>query len=93
MLDLLEEYKNTFTQGVGWTDIVSHKIILKERVPYITRIYAIPDSLQNEIDRQIAEHLEQGMIEESDRPYPAPIVYVKKRNGEIRLMSTIGQSI
>ena len=48
-------------------------------------MYAIPDSLQNEVDRQIAELLEQGMVEESDSPYAAPIVCVKKRNGEIRL--------
>ena len=40
--------------------------------------------MQNEVDRQIAELLEQGMIEESDCPYAAPIVCVKKRNGEIR---------
>ena len=48
-------------------------------------MYAIPDSLQNEVDGQIAELLEQEMIEESDSPYAAPIIYVKKRNGEIRL--------
>ena len=49
------------------------------------RMYAIPDSLQKEVDGQIAELLEQGMIEESDSPYAAPIVCVKKWNGEIRL--------
>ena len=48
-------------------------------------MYAIPDNLKNEVDRQIADLLEQQMIEESDSPYAAPIVCVKKRNGEIRL--------
>ena len=43
------------------------------------------DCLQNEVDRQIADLLEQGMIEESDSSYAASIVCVKKRNGEIRL--------
>ena len=37
-------------------------------------MYATPDSLQNEVDRQIADLLEQGIIEESDSPYAAPIV-------------------
>ena len=46
-------------------------------------MYAIPDRLQDEVDRQIAELLEQGMIEESDSPYFAPIVCVKKRNGRL----------
>ena len=70
---------------MGRTDIVSHQIRLKEGVPYTRRMYAIPDSLHNEINRQIAELLQQGMFEESDSPYAVPIVYVKKRNGEIRL--------
>ena len=59
---------------MGKTDIVSHKIKLKDGVPYTRRMYATPDSLQDEVDRQIAKLLEQGMIEESDSPYAAPIV-------------------
>ena len=58
---------------------------MKEDDPYTRRMYATPDSLQNEVDRQIAELLEQGMIEESDSPYAAAIACVKKRNGEIKL--------
>ena len=45
-------------------------------------MYAVPDSLQDEVRILIAELLEQGMIEESDSPYAAPIVCVKKRNGD-----------
>ena len=74
LLDLLEEYKDRFANRVGRTDIVSHTIRLKEGVPYRRRMYAVPDNLQDEVDRQIAELLEQGMIEESDSPYAAPIV-------------------
>ena len=67
------------------TDIVSHKTRLKECVQYTRRIYAVPNSVQNEVDRQIAELSEQGMIEELDSPYAAAIVCVKKRNGVIIL--------
>ena len=66
MLALLEEYKDRFAKRVGRTDVVSPEIRLKEGVPYTRRMYAIPDSLQNKVDGQIAELLEQGMIEESD---------------------------
>ena len=76
MLYLLEEYEDRFAKRVGRTDIVSPKIRLKEGVPYTRRMYAIPDSLHNEVDRQIAKLLEQEMIEESDSPYAAPIVCV-----------------
>ena len=48
-------------------------------------MYATPDSFENEVDRQIEDLLEQGMIEESDSTYAVPTVCVKKRNGEIRL--------
>ena len=65
LLDLLKEHKDRFAKRVRR---------LKEGVPYTRRTYAIPDSLQNEVDRQIAELLEQGMVEESDSPYAAPIV-------------------
>ena len=68
---------------MGRTDIVSHKIRVKG-VPYTIRMYAVLDSLQDEVERQIAELLVQGMTEESDSPYAAPIVCVKKLNGEIR---------
>ena len=85
MLGHLDEYKDRFAKRVGRTDIVSHKIRLKECVPYPRRLYAIPHNLQDEVDGQIAELLEQGMIQESDSPYAALIVFVKKWNGEIRL--------
>ena len=46
-------------------------------------MYAVPESLQDEVDRQIAKLLEQGMIEESDIPMLLRLC-VKKRNDEIR---------
>ena len=51
LLNLLEEYKDRFAKRVERTAIVSHKIRLKEGVPYTRRMYAIPDNLQNEVDR------------------------------------------
>ena len=63
-LELLEEYKDRFAKRVGRTNIVSHKIRQKEGVPYTRRMYATTDSLQNEVDRQIADLLEQAMIED-----------------------------
>ena len=55
LLDLLEQYKDKFAKRVARTDIASHKIRLKEGVPYTRRMYAIPDNLQNEVHRQMAE--------------------------------------
>ena len=49
LLELLNEYKYRIAKRVGRTDIVSHNIRLKEGVSYTRRMYAIPDSLQNEV--------------------------------------------
>ena len=35
LIDLLEEYKDRFAKRVGRTDIVTHKIRLKEEIPYM----------------------------------------------------------
>ena len=40
LLDLLEEYKYRFAKRARRTDIVSHKIRLKEGVPYTRRMIA-----------------------------------------------------
>ena len=60
MLDHLEEYKDRFAKRVGKTDIVTHKIRLKEGILYVRCMYSVPGSLQDEVDRQIEELLEQG---------------------------------
>ena len=46
-------------------------------------MYSVLNGLQDEVDRQIEELLEQGIIEEWESPYAAPIACVKKRNGEL----------
>ena len=74
MLDVLDEFKDRFAKKVRRTDIVTHKIRLKERVPYARRMHALPDRLKDKVDSQIAELLEQGMVDESNSPYAAPIV-------------------
>ena len=52
LLDLLDEYKNTFAKKLWRTDIIIHKIKLMEGVPYVRRMYLVPGSLQDKVDRQ-----------------------------------------
>ena len=49
------------------------------------RMYSVPDSLQDEVDRQIEKRLEQWTIEESENTYAASILCIRKRNGKIIL--------
>ena len=45
LLDLLEEYKDRSAKILGSTDIVAHKITLKEGVPNVRRMHSVPGSL------------------------------------------------
>ena len=50
------------------------------------RQYPLPFSQRTEIDQQVQELLERGVIEESDSPYNAPVLLVKKKDGTSRFV-------
>eukprot|EP00731_Ephydatia_muelleri_P039299 Em1355g1a len=45
----------------------------------------IPVHFQEEVEHQIRNMLQKGIIKESSSPWMAPAVYVRKKTGEIRL--------
>lgn len=47
--------------------------------------YRIPEAHKEEVNRQIAELLKKGFIEESDSPFAAPVIAIKKQDNSIRL--------
>lgn len=53
--------------------------------PPATRPYRASPKIQEAIDSQIQEMVRVGVIEESDSPYRAPIVMVKKKCGKLRM--------
>jgi hypothetical protein len=50
-------------------------------VPINTRPYRLPESQRKEIDRQVTNLLEEGIIVESNSPWNSPILVVPKRVG------------
>jgi deoxyuridine 5'-triphosphate nucleotidohydrolase len=68
------------------TRSVDHRI---ELLPGTTPIYKAPYRLaQTELDemkKQIEEYLEQGWIKPSTSPYGAPVIFVKKKDGSLRM--------
>ncbi|KIH63671.1 hypothetical protein ANCDUO_06023 [Ancylostoma duodenale] len=59
---------------------IRHRFDLVDNAVIPTRkIYRVPLEKRQEIERQIPEMLEQGIIRESTSPFCAPIVLVKKR--------------
>jgi len=49
------------------------------------RPYRVPDAVKPEVDRQIQDLLNKGLIRPSDSPMASPIVCVAKKDGGVRI--------
>ena len=64
------------------TNAVKHTIYLEPgTVPINTRPYRLPESQRKEIDKQVTNLLEEGIIVQSNSPWNSPILVVPKRVG------------
>jgi len=83
---LLNDFRELFDDRPGRTTVIEHNIELTpgartvRQSPY--RLH--PDKLKA-VDQEIAQLLEQGIIEESCSPWAAPILVVPKPDGTVRL--------
>ena len=82
----LERNKDIFSlQGeLGCTSVLEHKIHTSNHPPIRQQPRRVPHHLLGEVDRQLDEMLEKGLIQESSSPWASPVVLVKKRNGDVR---------
>jgi len=64
------------------TNTVKHTITLEPGVaPINTRPYRLPESQKKEVDRQVKQLLEDGIIVKSDSPWNSPLLVVPKKTG------------
>ena len=69
---------------IGCTPMVEHKIYTLDHHPIRQQPRRVPHHLLGEVDRQLDEMLDQGLIQESTSPWASPVVLAKKKNGEVR---------
>jgi hypothetical protein len=82
---LLVEFPQIFSDKPGRTEAFKHAIPITHRGPPIAvRSYRTPLGTQATVDKEIDEMLRLGVIRPSVSPWSAPIVLIKKKNGEIR---------
>lgn len=84
---LIARYADVFARDSGelkGTKLLEHEIHLTDQKPIKCRPYRVPRNLQPELQSQIAELLEAGVIWESDSAYSFPVVLLKKRSGDFR---------
>ncbi len=86
MFQTLNDHKEVFSSQPGRSNVDGHSIkVTNECVPKKMQPYRVPIALQTEVERQVKELLEQGLIEESDSEWAHPVVCVAKKDGSVRL--------
>ena len=69
---------------LGRTSLVQHVIDTGDAMPIKQRPYRVSPDVKKEIDRQVDEMLEKGIIQESVSSWSSPVVLVKKKDGSYR---------
>ncbi|EKD19704.1 hypothetical protein MBM_01656 [Drepanopeziza brunnea f. sp. 'multigermtubi' MB_m1] len=65
---------------------VDHKIVLATENTLITKLLRrLTDEQLSEVKQYVQDHLHKGFIEPSNAPYSALILFIKKKDGSIRL--------
>ena len=87
---VLEEYRDVFPAdlpaGLPPRRGVDHRIDLEPGSrPPCKQTYRMSYSEMEELKKQLGEYLEKGQIRPSASPYGAPVLFVKKKDGSLRL--------
>ncbi|KAK3746994.1 hypothetical protein QZH41_011945 [Actinostola sp. cb2023] len=69
---------------VGKTDRINFEIDTNNHPPVALKLRRTPFALRDEVDRQIREMEERGVIRESASPWSSPILLVPKKDGSYR---------
>src|SRR6218665_494505 len=86
LVTILNKYQDRFTEKTELCTLVEHEIELKPdfRVKEFAA-YRIPFAYRPEVERQIQDMLQQGIIKPSTSRMASPLVIVKKKDGSLRL--------
>ena len=84
---IVTEYSDVFEPpGMPAERDTVHRIKLEPgSVPPYKRQYRVSAAELAEVRRQLDEYLEKGWIRPSCSPYGAPIVFIRKKTGELRM--------
>lgn len=86
---LISRYPDAFALtnlDLGHCGVIKHRIPTQKAAPVYRRAYRIPYSKREEMQRQVDELLEKGIIEHSTSPWGAPALLVEKPDGSFRFV-------
>lgn len=80
------------TLYMGKTNLTKHKIETGDNRPIKQYYRKIPVHLRNEVVKQTQDMLQQGIVEESISPWSSPVVFVKKKRWEPKLLCRLPET-
>ncbi|XP_042035404.1 uncharacterized protein LOC121781782 [Salvia splendens] len=84
---VLERFRQVFGVPEGLPPVrqFDHRVhLLPGAKPVNVRPYRYPYFQKNEIERQVKEMLEQGIIQRSNSPFSSPVLLIRKKDGTFR---------
>ena len=85
VLELLEEFKDIFTDKPGCTNLIEHKIELTDSTPIRVKNYPVPYAERAEFEKEVVNMKNYDIVERTDCAiYNSPVVMVKKKDGTNR---------
>lgn len=85
LFHLLDKYRDVFSEQPGRLNCYEHEIVLRDYTPFFIKSYPIAQIHRAEIDRQVKEMIEWGVIREQQTEYVSPLVVVTKKDGSPRV--------
>lgn len=82
---LLSKNHILFSPNIEATPFAEHTIKLLDDVPTSVPPYRMPDTKKKILRQELDQLLDNGIIEECESPYAAPVVLVPKKDGGVRL--------
>uniref|UniRef100_A0A0A9X0W2 Retrovirus-related Pol polyprotein from transposon 17.6 n=1 Tax=Lygus hesperus TaxID=30085 RepID=A0A0A9X0W2_LYGHE len=82
IINLVTRYSDIFhreNEPLSFTNQVKHVIKTSDETPVYARNYRFPEAFKNEVDIQINEMIDQGIVRHSNSPWNAPIWIVPKK--------------
>ena len=82
---LLQQFSDVFQLLPGQTTVIEHHIETGEALPVRQVPYRVPHAFREQVDRELKDMLEHGIIEHSSSDWASPIVVVPKKDKTVHL--------
>ena len=89
LVSLITKYEGIFASNPKKPSLVKnmkHRIITDDALPVNKKPHRIPHAWNDEVDKQIKEMLDNGIIRPSSSPWNSPIILVKKKDNSTRFV-------